>query len=194
MKVAGILLAAGASHRMGQPKQLMELDGEALVHSAARVALEAGLDPVIVVLGCQVDEVGAACAGLAVRLVVNEGWREGMASSLRVGINTVPQDATAALILACDQPAMNEPFLMAMLDAHRTEPGRIVAAAYAGSTGIPALFPRSHFESLKALSGDRGARALLREADVRSLPLPGGEMDIDTLLDFEQMRSRMGHS
>lgn len=194
MRVAGILLAAGASRRMGQPKQLLEVEGETLVHRAARVALEAGLEPVIVVLGCQANEVGAACAGLALQMVVNKAWPEGMASSIRAGINAVPQDAAAALILACDQPAVDEAFLMALMESNRLEPGRIIAAGYAGAVGIPALFPRRCFEVLKGLTGDRGACALLGEADVMSLQLLRGDMDIDTLQDFEEMRRRMDHS
>ena len=177
---------------MGQPKQLMEFKGEPLLRRTAKIALEAGLDPVVVILGHQAEAVGASLSGLSITTVIHSSWSEGMASSIRVGINAVPQDATAALVLACDQPTVNETFLMAMLAAHRVELGRIVAAAYAGAIGIPALFPRRCFEALRALTGDRGARALLEGADVLSLPLPGGEMDLDTLEDLEEMRRRIG--
>lgn len=194
MSVAGIILAAGASRRMGRSKQLLELEEETLVHRAARVALDAGCDQVIVVLGCQAEEVGEALSGLPVATVINTLWDEGMASSVRAGTNAVPPDATAALLLTCDQPAVGPAFLAAMMRAHSVEPDRIVAASYAGAVGIPALFPCRCFESLKGLTGDRGARALLEEADVLSLPLPGGEMDIDTLLDYEEMRRRLERS
>lgn len=194
VRVAAIILAAGASRRMGQPKQLMELDGEPLIHRAARIALQAGYAPTLVVLGHQAEAVGAALSGLPCTAVINVAWDEGIASSIRAGINAVPQSAGAALFLACDQPAVDADFLRNLNNAHRLESGRIVAAAYAGTVGIPALFPRRCFEALKGLAGDRGARALLENADVLSVPLLGGEMDIDTLLDFEEMRRRMDHS
>jgi molybdenum cofactor cytidylyltransferase len=114
-----------------------------------------------------------------------------MASSIRAGLDAVPHDALAAMLLACDQPAVDSDFLRLMIKDFHLEPERILAASYAGVVGIPALFPRRCFEALKALTGDRGARSLLEEADVLSLPLLGGEMDIDTLLDFEETRRRM---
>lgn len=191
MSVAAILLAAGASRRMGQLKQLMALDGETLVHRVARAALQAGCDPMLVVLGHEAEAVGAALFGLPCTQVANSAWKEGMASSIRAGIRAVPQTAVAALVLACDQPAVDADFLRSLMKAQSLEPGRIAAAAYGGAMGIPALFPRRCFEDLERLTGDRGARALLEEDDVLTLPLLGGQMDIDTLLDYEEMRRRM---
>lgn len=194
MSIAAIVLAAGASRRMGQSKQLMELDGEAMVHRAARIALQAGCDPTLVVLGCQAEAVGVALSGLPCTTVVNDNWEEGMASSIRAGLHAVPHHAVAALLLACDQPAVDTDFLRLMIKDFHLEPERILAASYAGVVGIPALFPRRCFESLKALTGDRGARPLLEESDVLSLPLLGGEVDIDTILDYEETRRRIDHS
>jgi len=196
VSIAAVILAAGASRRMGsgRPKQLMELEGEPLVRRAARTALQAGYNPTIVVLGYQAEEVEGALAGLPASPVVNTTWNEGMASSIRAGIEAVPLDAAAALLLACDQPAVDGFFLIAMLHAHRREPDRIIAAAYAGTVGIPALFPRRCFEAMQDLAGDRGARALLAEPDVLTLPLPGGELDIDTISDYEEMRRKLEQS
>ncbi|MBL0313088.1 MAG: nucleotidyltransferase family protein [Holophagaceae bacterium] len=194
MSIAAVILAAGASRRMGRPKQLLELDGESLVHRAARIALQAGCDPAIVVLGHHAEAVGAALSGLPCAKTINMDWAEGMASSIRTGIAAVPQHATAALLLACDQPAVDADFLRTLIKEYRLEPERIAAASYAGAVGIPALFPRRCFEALKGLAGDRGARALLEDADVLSLPLLGGEMDIDTIIDYEAMQRRMEQS
>jgi len=193
VSVAAVILAAGASRRMGagRPKQLMELEGEPLVHRAARIALQAGCSPTLVVLGYQAEDVEGALAGLPVIPVVNTMWNEGMASSIRAGFAEVPLDATAAMVMACDQPAVDGFFLTAMMHAHCREPHRIIAAAYSGAVGIPALFPRRCFEAMEGLAGDRGARALLSEPDVLGLPLPGGELDLDTLHDFEEARRRM---
>ncbi len=193
MSVAGLLLAAGASRRMGQAKQLLELEGESLVHRAARVALEAGLAPVIVVVGCHEAEVGAACAGLPVQQVMNEGWAEGMASSIRVGVKHLVSRAPraeAVLLLACDQPAVDADFLLSLLRTYLAEPERIIAAAYGGGLGIPALFPYRCFEALIALTGDRGARALLESGEPLAIPLPRGEQDLDTPEDLRQFTRR----
>lgn len=194
MNIAAIVLAAGASRRMGQPKQIMELNGEALVHRTARIALQAGCKPTLVVLGCEAEAVGAVLSGLPCSKVINTAWEEGMASSIHAGVLAVPQNAAAALLLACDQPAVNAEFIRLMIKEFRLEPNRIVASAYSGTLGIPALFPRRCFEALKALTGDRGARALLEEAEVLSLPLPDGELDVDTLLEHESMRRRLESS
>ncbi len=194
MSVAAVVLAAGASRRMGLLKQIMQLDGETLVHRAARIALQAGCDPTLVVLGHRAEAVGAALSGLPCTLVSNSDWDEGIASSIRAGIHAVPHAAVAAFLLACDQPAVDADFLRSMIKAHLLEPERIISAAYAGAIGIPALFPRHCFEGLKKLAGDRGARALLEEGDALSLPLLGGEMDIDTILEYEEMRIRMERS
>ena len=194
MSVAAVLLAAGASRRMGQLKQLMALDGETLVHRAARIALQAGCDPALVVLGNQAEEVAVALKGLPCSPVVNPLWEEGMASSIRAGLAAVPKSALAALLLVCDQPAVDADFIRHMVKAQSLQPKRIVAAAYAGTVGIPALFPRHCFEALMKLTGDRGARSLLEDADVLTLPLLGGGMDVDTILDFEEMKRRLEQS
>src|SRR5512137_1170761 len=102
MPIAGILLAAGAATRMGSNKLLMEIEGEALVRRATRCAIEAGLDPLLVVTGHEGERAAAALAGLACRIVPNPGWREGQGSSLAAGVAAVPADAEAAVILLAD--------------------------------------------------------------------------------------------
>lgn len=188
MSVAAVLLAAGASRRLGRPKQLVAFAGEAMVRRAARLCLEAGLDPVLVVLGCAADEVAAALEGLAVSTVGNPGWEEGMAASLRAGVAAVPPGCPAAVLLPCDQPALSSGLLAALVQAHRADPAATVACAYGGGVGVPALFPRSRFAEFKALRGDRGAKALL--AGAAAVPFPGGEVDLDTPEDLESLLRR----
>jgi len=184
VSVAALVLAAGSSSRLGQPKQLLRLAGESLVHRAARLALAAGCDPVLVVIGARGAAVAQALAGLGVACVPNPEWREGMAASIRSGVARLRHcdpPPSGLLILLSDQPAVDADCLRSLLDAHHEHPERRVACSYAETPGVPALFPPADWDALLALRGDRGAQALL-SADPASLlqvPLPGGERDVD---------------
>lgn len=188
MSVAAVLLAAGASRRLGRPKQLVDLAGEAMVRRAARLCLQAGLAPVLVVVGCAADEVAAALEGLGVSVVPNPDWPEGMAASLRAGVAALPPDCPAVLLLPCDQPALSADLLAALAAAHEADRSATVASAYGGGLGVPALFPRARFPEFTALRGDRGAKALL--AGAVAVPFPGGEVDLDTPEDLEALLRR----
>jgi molybdenum cofactor cytidylyltransferase len=193
-EVGAVLLAAGASQRLGTPKQLAEIAGETLVRRAARAALEAGCAPVVVVLGAEGDAVADALHGLALERVRNEGWREGMASSLRAGLGALeaaaPQ-ARGALLLLVDQPAVDAALLRRLL-ARFAEGGgaRIAACVYGGGHGAPAIFPRALFPELAALRGDRGAKSLLaaHRAELLAVDFPAGELDVDTAEDLDRAR------
>lgn len=196
MPVAAIVLAAGASLRLGQPKQLLMLGGEALVARAIRLAAAAGATPVIAVLGAHHERIAAAIgldkANSAIP-VVNPDWQQGIATSIHAGLraldNLAPQ-AQGALILGCDQPRLTAGHLRALLAAFAAQDSSaIVASAYAGVAGIPAVFPRPVFAELLALRGDQGARALLKQptCPLVALPFPGGEVDIDLPADLAHL-------
>lgn len=181
-KTAAIILAAGASTRLGEPKQLIRLGSETLLERAVRIALDAGCYPVVVVLGADAERVRAGCDLGEAALAANDAWLEGMASSIRTGLTTVQstlqeigaESHTAGVILmTCDQPAVTSEHLRALAAS-----GQITASEYSGRRGVPAYFPASSFASLTQLNGDSGARDLLRTA--RTIPLPLGELDIDT--------------
>ncbi len=188
MSVAAVVLAAGGSRRLGQPKQLVLWKGEALVRRAARLALEAGCRPVRVVLGAEAEACRQALAGLDVEPILNPAWGEGMASSLRAGIRQLPEEAEAILLLACDQPHLEVSHLAGLLAVQAAGPEATVASAYGGVRGVPALFPRRRLPELAALEGDRGARALLAGPEVREVPFPGGAFDLDAPEDLERLR------
>ncbi len=179
MTVALALLAAGASTRMApRKKQLLELDGEPLIHRAARIALASRASRVAVVLGAYADEIAPAIADLAVVRLDNPAWTEGMAISVRAAATwAATTDATALLLCVCDQPAVTTAHLDALIAAHAADPARTIGSSYAGTVGVPALVPRARWSELLALRGDRGARALL---DDHALPLAGGEHDVDS--------------
>jgi molybdenum cofactor cytidylyltransferase len=193
VSVAAIVLAAGASRRLGQPKQLLMLGGEALLERAIRLAGEAGAAPVLTVLGANREVILAAIELNRAVPVINNDWEHGIAASIQAGLESVDAiapNAMAALILSCDQPRLTATHLRELIEAFaaQTEPP-IVASAYAGVVGIPAVFPRLVFPHLIALRGDQGARAILAQppCPLIAVPFPGGEVDIDQPEDLAQL-------
>jgi molybdenum cofactor cytidylyltransferase len=198
VSIAAIVLAAGASRRLGQPKQLLMHDGETLLLRAIRLATEAGAAPVIAVLGAN-SELIRATVDLANSIqVINHRWEEGISTSIHAGLHALDEVAldeasplsASALILACDQPLLTTNHLHALMEAFAAaaEPS-IIASAYAGVLGIPAVFPRIAFPQLRALRGDKGARALLAEppCPLIAVPFAGGEVDIDEPGDLGEL-------
>jgi CTP:molybdopterin cytidylyltransferase MocA len=183
MSIPAVILAAGASRRLGRPKQLVLLGGESLLRRTVRAAL-AGCAPVLVVLGCRAGEMAANLAGLPVTLVRNDAWEEGMAASIRAGIRALPEGAEAVMFLVCDQVAVDGALVGRLLDVQRAEPGKVIACAYAGARGTPAVFPARCFRQLLELRGDRGARGLLEDALL--VPFPGGAEDVDLPADLPE--------
>jgi CTP:molybdopterin cytidylyltransferase MocA len=190
MTVAAIVLAAGASRRLGQPKQLLMLEGETMLDRAIRLANESGADPVIAVLGAHDKLIREAVLTSNAALVVNSAWERGISTSIRAGLTTVEERAprsAGVLILGCDQPLLTAGHLHDLLDLFGGQGETAIAAsAYAGILGVPAAFPREAFAELFALSGDQGARALLMKppCPLIALPFRGGEIDIDLPADM----------
>jgi CTP:molybdopterin cytidylyltransferase MocA len=181
---AAVILAAGASSRLGQPKQLVEIGGETLLERVVRAAEDAGCWPVVVVLGAQARAVLERRSLGSVAVLVNPWWQEGMASSLRLGVAAV-SSWNGVVLMTCDQPTVTAEHIQAL-----TASGDVSASAYAGRRGVPAYFPAASFTALLQLTGDSGARDLLKQA--RTVDLPGGELDIDTPVDLIRARDRMG--
>jgi molybdenum cofactor cytidylyltransferase len=192
-EVAAVILAAGASRRLGRPKQLIDYEGETLLKRAVRLAREAGFHPVVVVLGAESEAIRTGIAAGDAVVVDNDAWQEGIASSMRAGLRAIaehePQSA-GVLMMPCDQPRLSADHLRMLLSTFRAERGPcIVASVYAGARGVPALFPAAMFSELNLLSGDMGARKLLVDAPVPVLEVgfPGGEVDIDSPGDLAQL-------
>lgn len=193
MRVFALLLAAGGSRRLGEPKQLLRIAGQTLVRRAALAALASRAERVWVVTGAHAERVEAALTGLALECVRCADWESGLAASLRTGVTAaLARDPDAsALVLLADQPAVEAALLDALIARHAGG-AAIVACEYGGEPGVPALFAPRFARELLSLEGDRGAKALLlRERAATALvPFPGGALDVDTREDWARV-SRM---
>ena len=185
VSVAGIILAGGASTRLGQPKQLVELGGERLLERAVRTARQAGLSPVIVVVGARAAEITAQCDLREAQIVRCERWAEGMSQALASGVAAVAEtNAASCVVLTSDMPFVTPLHLQALTKRR----GEVRASGYDGRKGIPAHFPRGTFRELQHLEGDTGARDLLQSAP--SVDLGADALDIDTPEDLAAARAR----
>ena len=157
--IAGIILAAGESKRMGRPKQLIDIGGRTMLQCVADAALGSRLDEIIVVLGYQADACQASLAGRDVRVVLNRGYPEGMGSSVRAGVAALPAGAIAAMFLLVDQPGITSNAIDALLAL--STPANVVAPLVDGRRGNPTIFGRRWFPELAQCSGDSGGRGII---------------------------------
>ncbi len=190
-RIGAAVLAAGASTRLGYPKQLIEHEGNSFVKRAALAALEAGAVPVVVVVGASADEVCAALEGVGgVRTVHNARWESGLASSLSVGLAALRADpkCEAALVMVADQPLIESATLQRLLHAF-DDNNRIVASSYDDVVGVPVVFGVEHFADLMSLKGDEGAGRWLRSrlSRVTQIPVADAALDIDTPADAAKL-------
>ena len=192
--IAGIVLAAGLSRRMGQSKVLMKVGGRAIIRYVVESVLAGGVDSVWVVTGPDVEPIEAALAGTEVQFAVNLTPEEGQAGSVRTGIAALPASVEAVLIALGDQPLMPPSVIPALLAARRTSPKFIVAPRYRDGQGNPVVFRREIFPELLRLTGDQGARPIIQKEPTRvewvelDLPMPP---DVDTPDDYEKIRANL---
>jgi molybdenum cofactor cytidylyltransferase len=209
---AALILAAGASTRLGQPKQFLIYKGETLIHRAARLALAAGASPVFVIVPPEnapapatvtvtpfpSDAYTQALAGLPLTVLANPEAATGLGSSLRLGITALTTRAPQTervLLMVCDQPLLREHHLQALLTAHAGSPTGIAAASFQPlgqppeRPGVPAIFSRKHFPALAAATGDQGARTLLRTLPITTVPIPEAATDIDSPEDLRLLET-----
>jgi molybdenum cofactor cytidylyltransferase len=187
--IGGVILAAGGSTRMGEPKQLLEFQSESLVHAAVRAAREGGCGIVCVVTGHAREAVENAVADLRPVFVHNEHWPRGMGRSVRLGVSAI-RNVSAVVLLACDQPAVNAETVRSLIAQYDRTRHPIVASRYAGTLGIPALFDQSCFPELRALPDDHGAKLVIHAKPERVAPLdfPAAALDLDSPEDVQAWR------
>lgn len=189
MPIAAIILAAGASRRLGEPKQLLQFRGEALLARAIRLAAEAGCAPVLAVVGAHIERIQASVQFDSAIPVFNESWEQGIASSIHAGLHsleTCSPPPAGVLLMSCDQPRLTADHLRTLIESFLVHGASSIAASvYADALGVPAVFPPAIYPQLLALQGDKGARQLLASSagHVLRVPFEGGEVDIDLPAD-----------
>lgn len=184
-----IILAAGASTRMGQPKQLIKLNGYSLLEHAVLTAKNSKADQVIVVLGSESEKSMEAIEHLPVEIVVNDQWNEGMGSSLKKGLTACQKkfpETRATLIMVCDQPSITTHHLNNLIDTYTKTQKPIVASQYTSTFGVPAVFDHTLFQEILQLPDRQGAKNIImkHQKNLLAVDLPGGEIDLDTPEDL----------
>ncbi len=191
--IAGIVLAAGLSRRMGRPKLLLDWGGKPVIRRAVERVRVGGVDEVLVVVAREAA-IREALSGLPVRFVENPEPEAGQASSIARGVAALGPGASAVLIALGDQPALPPEVIPRLVETFNQTGKAIVAPLYRGVQGNPVLFAAAVFPELRALTGDRGARSVLEKDPARvalvsfDLAMPA---DLDTFEDYERLRPRV---
>ena len=190
-EIAILLLAAGSSSRLGRSKQLLSITGQPLLLKSVKAAIESGIKNITVVLGANEQAHREVITDAGVQVVVNTAWKKGMGNSLKVGLSYLLQQtpkAEAVITMVCDQPLINSDQLLKLVFEYESSESTIVASFYQGVAGVPVLFHRTLFPELLLLHDDAGAKKMLQQHShlVKTVPFPGGEIDIDTEDDLKK--------
>lgn len=193
-KTGIVILAAGSSTRMGEPKQLMKYKDKTFLQHIIDEAIEAHLKPVICVTGSQSDLITNSISIMGVLIVYNEHWSEGMGSGISAGIKQLlPTEVDSVILAVSDQPYVSADLFRTMVGWKEKSGKGIVACTYAGTLGTPVLFTRDYFDRLQSLNGDQGAKNIvkLNLPDVCPVEFEKGNVDIDTKQDYEKLISEI---
>ncbi|RXK61718.1 nucleotidyltransferase family protein [Lacibacter luteus] len=189
---AVIVLAAGESSRLGTPKQLVAYAGTTLLQHSVEVAQNSNAETVLVVLGANADIIKEALKDSTADIVVNEQWKEGMASTIRCGLQTLVKinpNIEAVILMVADQPFVTAALINSLMEVNRKEQRSIVVSEYGTTFGTPVLFDKKYFPELMQLADDVGAKSLVRKYinEAGFVPFPKGDIDIDTVEDLEKL-------
>jgi molybdenum cofactor cytidylyltransferase len=192
--IGAVILAAGASTRMGTPKQLLYFKGHSLLRHTVEVAIAQECEPIVVVLGAYAEKIRNEVIKLPVVIVENQDWHLGMGASIRVGINAVnnlSKNLEAVILLLCDQPFVCDRVINQLVEAYLATRKPIIASEYAHTLGVPALFSHELFSELINIDVEKGAKQIIQKYSHLVFPIPfaAGAIDVDTPEDYEQLQT-----
>lgn len=191
METGILILAAGNSSRLGEPKQLLNFKGKTLLRNVVEEALKVS-DSVIVVTGSNHSEISKEIDNLEVKITENISWNEGMGSSIKIGIAELLNSFPAVencIISVCDQPFIEASVFSYLIQMQKDSQKEIVASKYSDTLGTPVLFSKKYFKELFCLSGSEGAKKLLQKFkdDIAEISFEQGAIDIDTPSDYQKL-------
>lgn len=191
-----IILAAGTSSRLGQPKQNLLFRGETLLKRSINTALRANCRPVIVVLGANANLIDNSNKYDGIKTIYNPDWKEGMASSIRLSVKEIQDDSRInnIIIMLCDQPFVNPALINDIIQKQQETGKPVVACTYKNTIGVPVLFNRALFAELLLLQGQEGAKKIISgyKDNIVKIAFEDGSIDIDTIEDYEQLLKSSG--
>jgi molybdenum cofactor cytidylyltransferase len=195
MKISTIILAAGESSRLGQPKQLLTYENQTLIERIISITKTIDFEKTIVVLGAFAKQIEPILAATNVDIVINENWQNGMSSSLKKGLeNTKKSDAI--LVLLSDQPFVNSELIHQLIEKGKRSDFPIIATKYQGVFGVPALFKKIIFEALENLNEQVGAKKVIKNYaknnQVGFVSFEKAAIDIDTIEDYDKLLNTIG--
>jgi molybdenum cofactor cytidylyltransferase len=189
-QTALIVLAAGASTRMGQPKQLLNFHGKPLLRHMVEIAIASPCQPILVVLGANAAAIQPTLQALPIYLIDNPRWVDGMGSSIQCGIqclSSFPNSIDSAILTVCDQPFVSVSLIGQLIQVYRSSQAQIVASAYSDTLGVPALFDRQLFSELLGLDGAEGAKSVITRHGAIGVDFPEGSIDLDTPEEYDSI-------
>lgn len=185
-RIGIIILAAGASRRMGKPKQLLKIDNQTLIERGIAITQALAHQETVVVLGAHAESIiPFIVAKPSLNFIINEKWGQGMGTTLKVGLEFLlnrAKDLSAVIVMVCDQPYLSTEKLQELIDKHQETKADIVTTSYNNIKGVPALFSKDLFDRLLSLDKDEGARKIIKryEGKIEVVDFPKGIYDLDT--------------
>lgn len=191
-KIEVLIMAAGASRRLGQPKQLLEYKGETLIRRISNEAINANIGHVTVVTGFDHENIEKQISDLKLDVFFNQEWDEGLGASIRNGLKHIlaeRPDTNAILLTMSDQPKVDASHLKKLANAYDSNRTMIIASAYSSTFGVPVLIDSFYFDKLKELKGDEGGKKILANyiKNIVEIPFIDGKIDIDEKKDLKTL-------
>lgn len=190
LKTGIIILAAGSSSRLGQPKQLLKYKGKSLIQMTIDTAIKSRADNCVLVLGANLELILKEIRNSKINIVINNNWQNGMASGMQIGLAFLEKKLAPdqVILILCDQPFVDSELINNIINQAESGKG-IIACHYNGTLGVPALFSRKYFQELRGLIGSEGAKKVIyaHQDDLGKVDFPDGAIDIDTPDDYKKL-------